>query len=95
MMNDSIKQSKEKEYQNLHESYETYKAQAEKEVQENEEKIMRPIYDNIKTAIKETSIELNYDLTFDSSIGILLYYKPKYNITDDVLKRLKSKSELK
>ena len=46
------------------------------------------ILGKVKKAVDKVAINDGYDYIIDASVG-LLYYKPKYDLTDDVLHELK------
>lgn len=47
------------------------------------------ILGKVKKAVDKVAIEGGYDFIFDGSVS-LLYFKPKYDLTDDVLHELKN-----
>jgi outer membrane protein len=52
--------------------------------------LMKPVQDRVFKAIQDVAVEDGYDYVFDKSGEILLMYaNPKYDITDEVLQRLK------
>lgn len=50
--------------------------------------LMQPIIDKINEVIKEVSEKGKYDYVFDANTGTLLFAKPEYEITDEILKVL-------
>jgi len=50
--------------------------------------LMQPIIDKINEVIKTVSEKGKYDYVFDANTGTLLYAKPEYEITDEILKIL-------
>ena len=53
------------------------------------EELVKPIQDEVYNAVKEIANEGGYAVIFDSSSGpTLLYTNPRYDISDEVLKRL-------
>ncbi len=53
------------------------------------ESLMKPIQDEIYTAIKAVSEEKKYDLIWDKTSGMnLIYYSSKMDISDEVLTKL-------
>ena len=50
--------------------------------------LMQPIIDKINEVIKSVSEKGKYDYVFDANTGTLLFAKPEYEITDEVLKVL-------
>jgi outer membrane protein len=52
--------------------------------------LMKPVQDRVFKAIQDVAVEDGYDYVFDKSGEILLMYaNPKYDITDEVLQKLK------
>mgnify|MGYP003990266897 FL=1 len=47
------------------------------------------ILGKVKKAVDKVAIDGGYDFIFDGSVS-LLYFKPKYDLTDDVLHELKN-----
>jgi outer membrane protein len=53
------------------------------------EELVKPIQDAIYKAVKELSAEGGYAVIFDSSSGAsILYSNPRYDLSDEVLKKL-------
>ena len=53
------------------------------------QELIKPIQDDIFNAIKEIAIESNYAVIFDSSGSLsMLYTDPKYDKSDEILKKL-------
>ncbi|MDA3838866.1 MAG: OmpH family outer membrane protein [Candidatus Delongbacteria bacterium] len=52
------------------------------------ETLMQPIIDKINEVIKDVSEKGKYDYVFDANTGTLLFAKPEYEITDEILKVL-------
>lgn len=53
------------------------------------QELVKPIQDEVFNAIKELAVEGNYAVIFDSSGGMnMLYTDPKYDKSDDILKKL-------
>ena len=50
--------------------------------------LMQPIIDKINEVIKSVSEKGKYDYVFDANTGTLLFAKPEYEITDEILKVL-------
>ncbi len=51
--------------------------------------LVKPIQDEVYNAIKEIAVEGNYGFIFDKSADMsLIYTDPKYDISDDILKKL-------
>lgn len=81
--NDIIK--KEKEVKNVQKKYFGSEGMLYKKRQE----LIKPIQDEIYNALKEISTNGNYGIVFDISAGAtVLYTNPKYDISEEVLKKL-------
>lgn len=55
-----------------------------------EQELMKPIQDEVYNAIKELAVAGNYAVIFDAASSNLsmLYTDPKYDLSDDILKKL-------
>ena len=75
----------EKEANNLKEKY----FGNEGELFKKRKELVKPIQDEVYNAIKEIATQGNYGFIFDKSADMsLIYTDPKYDISDDVLKKL-------
>jgi len=53
------------------------------------QELVKPIQDEVFTAIKNVATEGNYGFIFDKSSGaIMIYTDPKFDVSDEVLKKL-------
>ena len=86
-MTDAIKQDKIKEITNLEERISEFQQSAQKDLQSQEEKLLRPIIDKAKKAIEDVAKENNFTYIFDSGVGVLLYQ----NGSDDIMPMVKKK----
>ncbi len=76
---------KEKEAKDLQKNY----FGVEGELYKKRQELVKPLQDDIFNAVKEIATEGNYDMVFDiSDKTILLYTNPKYDKSDDILKKL-------
>lgn len=76
---------KEKKVKELQKQYFGREGQLFKKRQE----LVKPIQDEIYNAIKEISVEADYAMVFDIAAGaVVLYADTKYDISDDVLKKM-------
>lgn len=87
-MTEAIKKDKIKEITNLEERISEFQQTAQTDLQEREEKLLRPIIDKAKTAIEDVAKENGYTYVFDSGVGVLLYQKDSDNIMPLVKKKL-------
>ena len=90
-MSDLIKQTKQKSLQDMQARIEEFQANAQKDLQEKEKKLLSPIIDKAKKAIEEVAKENKYTYVFDGGVGVLLYSEP----SDDILPLVKKKLNLK
>ena len=61
----------------------------EGELYTKRKELVKPIQDEVYNAIKEIATEGNYGFIFDKSADMsLIYTDPKYDISDDILKKL-------
>ncbi len=53
------------------------------------QELIKPVQDEVYTAVKEIAVEGNYIVIFDTASGAnMLYTNPKYDKSDDVLEKL-------
>ena len=90
-MSDLIKQSKQKELQDMQARIEEFQTNAQKDLQEREKKLLTPIINKAKAAIEDVAKENKYTYVFDSGVGVLLYS----DSSDDLLPLVKKKLNLK
>ncbi len=61
----------------------------EGELYNKRKELVKPIQDEVYNAIKEIATEGNYGFIFDKSADMsLIYTDPRYDISDDILKKL-------
>ena len=61
----------------------------EGELYKKRQELVKPIQDEVFNAIKEIATEGSYGIIFDKSSGaIMIYTDAKYDVSDDVLKKL-------
>ncbi len=89
-MSDLIKQTKEKELQDLNQRIQNYQQQAQQDLAKKEQDLMQPIYEKIRKAIKDVGEEKKFMYIFDTSI--LLHYS---NESTDVFDLVKTKLGIK
>lgn len=90
-MSDLIKQTKQRELQDMGTRIEEFQQNAQKQLQEDEQKLLKPIIDRAKKAIEDVAKENGYTYIFDSGVGTLLYSQD----SDDILPMVKKKLGLK
>ena len=84
---ESIKQ----EIENTERKIQTYQAEKvgpQGELMRKQAQMEYDILGKVKKAVDKVAIDGGYDYIIDASVG-LLYYKPKFDLTDDVLHELR------
>ena len=84
---DLVKQTKEKELQDLNKRIEDFKAQAQQDYQRKYGELSKPIYDKAKKGIEAVAKENGYKYVLDTSTGNVLYSESG----DDILQLVKKK----
>jgi outer membrane protein len=86
---DLVRQTKEKELQDLNKRIEDFKASAQQDYQRKYGELSKPIYDKAKKAIDLVAKENGYKYVLDTSTGNILYSEA----ADDILPLVKKKLE--
>ncbi len=86
-MSDLIKQTKEKELQDLQGRIDAFQQKAQTDLQAKQQELLQPIVSKAKDAIKEVAKENKYTFIINAIEDILLYSEP----VDDVLPLVKKK----
>ena len=86
-MSDLVKQTKEKELQDLNKRIEDFKASAQQDYQARYAQMSKPIFDKAKKGIEVVAKESGYKYIMDTSTGTVLYSEA----SDDVLMLVKKK----
>jgi outer membrane protein len=89
-MSDLVRQTKEKELQDLNRRIEDFKMQAQQDYQQKYSELSKPIYDKAKKAIEAVAKENSYKYVLDTSAGNVLYTEPADDIITLVKKKLDS-----
>ena len=84
---ESIKQEIEQTERQI-QTYQAEKVGPQGELMRKQAQMEYDILGKVKKAVDKVAINGGYDYIIDASVG-LLYYKPKYDLTDDVLHELK------
>jgi outer membrane protein len=82
-----MKQSKEKELQDLYQRIQDYQTNAQQEITKKSDALAKPIYEKANKAIAEVAKANGYRYVLDTSNGALLYKED----SDDVLPLVKKK----
>ena len=88
---DLIKQTKQSELQDMSARIEQFQQNAQKQLQEREAAVLKPIIDRAKKAIEDVAKENGYTYIFDAGVGTLLYSQD----SDDIMPMVKKKLGLK
>ncbi len=89
------RREKEQEITNLEQSIQLFQSQKvgpEGELYKRQAQMEYTILTKVKQAVDKVAISNGYDFIFDGSVS-LLYGKPTYDVTDDVLHELKKVTE--
>lgn len=86
-----IRQTKEREIQDMTTRMQEFQENAQKQLQEREAELMKPIIDRAKKAIEEVAKQGGYTYIFDTGNSVLLYSQD----SDDIMPQVKSKLGLK
>ncbi len=87
-MSDLIKQTKEKELQDLQKRIQDFQQQAQSDLQKKNDELSRPIYDKANKAIAAVAKENGYKYILDASGGAVLFSEPSDDVMILVLKKL-------
>lgn len=90
-MSDLIKQTKQRELQDMGARIEEFQKNAQKQLQDRESELLKPIIDRAKKAIEDVAKENGYTYVFDAGVGALLYSQD----SDDIMPLVKKKLGLK
>tara|TARA_R110000868_G_scaffold282927_2_gene543275 strand:- start:5744 stop:6250 length:507 start_codon:yes stop_codon:yes gene_type:complete len=86
VMNDKAKAKKEQEIQEKIIQLQQKSMSYQKEIQEMENKLKKPILDRVKEVIDSVSKTASVDMTYESSTAPIVYAKDEKDLTDDVIK---------
>ena len=86
VMNDKAKAKKEQEIQEKIILLQQKSMSYQKEIQEMENKMKKPILDRVKSIIDDVSKSASVDMTYESSTAPIVYAKDEKDLTDDVIK---------
>ena len=86
-MSDLIKQTKEKELQDLQARIDAFQQKAQTDMQTKQQELVQPFIDKAKAAVKEVAKENKYTYILNSIEDVVLYCEP----TDDIMPLVKKK----
>ncbi len=85
------RQTREQELSDLQQSIQKFQSDADTSLQKKSADLLQPAYDKIMKAVHDVAVEKGYTHVFSNAAGnvpILLYGDQKFDITDDVLRKL-------
>ena len=85
VMNDKAKLSKERELQQMIIQLQQKSLGFQKEIQQMENKMKKPILEKLRDVINSVSKKAGVDVTFEASTAPVVYAKKEKNITDEVI----------
>lgn len=85
---DLIRQTKQREIQDMGTRVQEFQENAQKQLQEREAELLKPLIDRAKKAIEDVAREGNYTYILDSGTGALLYSQDSEDIMPQVKKKL-------
>ena len=88
---DLIKQTKQKELQDLNQRIQDFQVQAQTDFQKKNDELTKPINAKAKKAIDKVAKAKGYKMVIDSSAGVLLYTEPM----DDIFNLVKAELGIK
>jgi outer membrane protein len=98
MLSDAKRKEKEQELQALYQKAQQYQNEKwgeQGEAFRKQQELLKPIVDKVQKVIDRIAEEEDYDYVFDSVAGNMLFVKPKFDITDDVIAELEKESPAK
>lgn len=83
-MPEMIKQTKQKELEDMNTRIQSFQQQAQQDVQKKEQELMQPIYEKVRKAIKDVGDENKFMYIFD--VSVLLHYSSESKDVFDLVK---------
>ncbi|MBR6440861.1 MAG: OmpH family outer membrane protein [Bacteroidales bacterium] len=90
-LSELIRKTKESDLQAMGARIEEFQQNAQKQLEERQEALLKPIIDRAKKAIEEVGKENGYTYIFDAGVGAVLYSQD----SDDIMPLVKKKLGLK
>lgn len=90
-----LKKEKEQEIMNLIQAVERFKREKWGEdgaLARRQNELLKPLFDQVTQVVHRIADEEDYDFVLDSRMGVLIFGKPEYDITDRVLSELEKLS---
>lgn len=88
---DLIKQTKEKDLNELNQRIQDFQQSAQLEIQKKNEELAKPLHNKARKAIEAVAKEKGYKMVIDTSMDVLLYYEAG----DDIFGLVKAKLGVK
>jgi len=83
-----VKESKEKELNDLNQRIQDFQQQAQTDYQKKSAELSKPVYEKAKKAIDQVAKDNGFKYVLDTSTGIVLYNEPADDIIALVIKKL-------
>lgn len=83
-----VKDSKEKELNDLNQRITDFQQQAQADYQKKSAELSKPVYEKAKKAIDQVAKENGYKYVLDTSTGLVIYNEPADDIIGLVIKKL-------
>ena len=83
-----VKESKEKELNDLNQRITDFQQQAQVDYQKKSAELSKPVYEKAKKAIDQVAKENNFKYVLDTSTGLVVYNEPADDIISLVIKKL-------
>ncbi len=83
-----VKESKEKELNDLNQRISDFQQQAQQDYQKKSAELSKPVYDKAKKAIDQVAKDAGYKYVLDTSTGLVLYNEATDDIIAQVIKKL-------
>ena len=87
-LNDIVKETKQKELQDMQVRIQEFQVSAQEMYQKKEAELLQPIIDRANDAIQQVGKENGYTYIFDVGVGAVVYFSPD---SEDILPLVKAK----
>lgn len=87
-LSDLVKQTKEKELQDLQQRIQQFEASAQTDIAKKRDELLTPLLDKVRKAINDAANEGSYTYVFDVAAGGLVVYEKGDNLNAKVLAKL-------
>ena len=87
-MSQAMQQTKMQDLEDMKKRIESFQEQAQTELQEKQEELLKPLIDKAKAAIDKVAKENGYSYVFDTAQGVVLYSEGGDDIIELVKKEL-------